>query len=149
LLASSVIAVFMANIASARSLAAACPAHYDVPASPLLRAERGASMASVPVGIRLSREVWARHSAAAQGLGLPLSVYLRQRLDAQDGTAAALAELQATLNGRAAAPAASNEPNISPGLLVELLLLLRQIAGPQRVGLAHKEVERRGLDVWK
>jgi hypothetical protein len=106
-------------------------------------------VASVPVGIRLSTEVWTRHSAAAQALGVPLSVYLRERLDVQDSAATALAELQATLERRAIAPAASNEPAASPGVLVEVLLLLRQIAGPQRVGLAQKEVERRGLDLWK
>jgi hypothetical protein len=115
---------------------------------PLLGSERGASVASVPVGIRLSREAWARHSSAAQALGLPLSVYLRQRLDEKDSTAAALAALQLTLERRVAPPP-GNEPSISLGILVELLLILRQLAGPQRTGLAHKEVERLGLEVWK
>ena len=106
-------------------------------------------MATVPVGIRLSRETWARHSAAAQTLGVPLSVYLRQRLDEQERTAAALADLQAALERKAAAPPKSDEPALSSGLLVEMLLLLRQLAGPQRAGVAQKEVERRGLEAWK
>jgi len=104
---------------------------------------------SVPVGIRLPREVWVRHSAAAQALGLPLSVYLRQRLDKEDGTAVALAELQAALERQAAASPTRDEPRVSHGLLVELLLLLRQVAGPQRADLAQREVERRGLPVWR
>jgi hypothetical protein len=99
-------------------------------------------MATVAVGIRLEREVWERHSAAAQSLGLPLSVYLRQRLDEQDRSEAALAEIRASIERGVAATAASR------GLLVELLLMLRQLAGPQRAGLAQKEVERQGLELW-
>src|SRR6266540_3165762 len=41
-------------------------------------------MATVTVGLRLRSEAWARHSGAAQSLGVPLSTYLRQRLDDQD-----------------------------------------------------------------
>lgn len=113
------------------------------------RASEVLAVASVPVGIRLPREVWARHSAAAQELGLPLSVYLRRRLDREDSTAVALAELQAALERQAAAPPERGEAPASKGLFVELLLLLRQVAGPQRAGLAQREVERRGLPVWK
>lgn len=36
-------------------------------------------------------------------------------------------------------------PAILKGTLVEILLLLRSIAGPQRSGIARKEVERQGL----
>ncbi len=110
---------------------------------PLIGAERGASVASVPVGIRLSREAWARHSAAAQALGLPLSVYLRERLDEKDSTAGALAAVQLTLERRLA----SAESTV--GILVELLLLLRGIVGPQRSAMVYKEVERQGLEPWK
>lgn len=93
-------------------------------------------MATVPVGMRLSTEMWARHSVAAQVLGVPLSVYLRQRLEEQDRTAATLAEIRSSLAHAAAGAEASGEAAISPSLLVEVVLLLRQLAGPQRVGLA-------------
>ncbi len=100
-------------------------------------------MAAVAVGIRLPREVWERHSAAAQSLGMPLSVYLRRLLDERERTATALAEIQASL----ARISGANLPAL-PGILVEMLLILRQIAGPQRSGLAQKEAERQGLEVW-
>jgi hypothetical protein len=103
-------------------------------------------MATVAVGMRLEREVWERHSAAAQSLGLPLSVYLRRRLDDQDRTATALAEIQASFARIASAVA--DKPAAPPGLLLELLLILRQIAGPQKAVIAQKEVERQGLEVW-
>ncbi len=96
----------------------------------------------MPVGVRLSREAWARHSAAAQALGLPLSVYLRQRLDEKDSTAGALAAVELTLERRLA----SAESTL--GILVELLLLLRGIAGPQRSAMVSKEVERQRLKSW-
>jgi hypothetical protein len=99
------------------------------------------------VGIRLEREVWERHSAAAQSLGVPLSVYLRRRLDEQDRTAVALAEIQASLARNAAGGPGANKPTES-GLLVEIVLILRQIAGPQKAVIAQKEVERQGLAVW-
>jgi len=34
------------------------------------------------------------------------------------------------------------------GVLIEMLLLLRSIAGPQKQNAAAGEVERNGLDVW-
>jgi hypothetical protein len=106
-------------------------------------------VATVPVGMRLARETWERHSAAAQLLGLPLGVYLRQRLEEQDRTATALAELRDSLERGVVAARSSAEPAGTRGLLVEMLLILRQLAGPQRAGIAHKEAERLGLQVWK
>lgn len=40
-------------------------------------------------------------------------------------------------------------PECSPGTLVEILLLLRLLAGPQKAALAQAEVHRRGLETWK
>jgi hypothetical protein len=106
-------------------------------------------MTTVNVGVRLCSEAWTRHAAAAQTLGLPLSVYLRQRLDEQDRTAAAVAELQASIERRVTAEVSSRGPSQPRGILIEILLLLRVIAGPQRVAYVQKEVERRGIEVWR
>ena len=35
------------------------------------------------------------------------------------------------------------------GTLVEVLFLMRTIAGPQKTAMVQKEVERRGLASWK
>jgi len=107
-------------------------------------------MATVPVGFRLGREAWERHSAAAQALGVPLGAYLRRRLDEQERLAEELGALRAALERRAChQPTSDGLPAFAPGVLVELLLLLRTIANPQKVAMAQKEVERRGLETWK
>ncbi len=107
-------------------------------------------MTSVAVGLRLRREVWARYSAAAQGLGIPLGTYLRQRLDEKDRLDEQLAALRAEVERRSTLePSAAGTPAFAPGLLVELLLMLRMAVGPQNATVARKEVERRGLETWR
>ena len=105
-------------------------------------------MAMVAVGIRLEREVWERHSAAAQTLGMPLSVYLRQRLDEVDRTGSALAELRSVVERTLAATAARSEPSPPLGMFVEMLYMLRILVGPQKSAMVQKEAERQGLAVW-
>jgi hypothetical protein len=104
-------------------------------------------MAMVAVGIRLEREVWERHSAAAHSLGVPLGVYLRQRLDEHDQATSVLADLKSLIERTVNATEGRSE--IPMGLLIEGLLILRQLAGPQRALMAQKEVERRGLESWR
>jgi hypothetical protein len=129
--------------------AAVRPSYYDRPVHSVIP-ERGVlTMTTVLVGLRLCNEAWTRHAAAAQVLGLPLSTYIRQRLDEQDRTAAAVAELRGALERRAATEASKGEPALSPGVVVEVLLLLRVLAGPERATYVQKEVERRGLEVWR
>ncbi len=108
-------------------------------------------MTTVPIGMRLPSEAWQRYSAAAQRLGLPLSTYLRQRLDDQDHLADELAALRAELQRKATTdePKADGAPAFDPGLLVEMLLLLRMLAGPQNANVAQKEVERRKMKSWR
>jgi hypothetical protein len=106
-------------------------------------------MAKVAVGIRLEREVWERHSAAAQSVGLPLGVYLRRCLEEHDRTASALGELKSLVErSSASGTEEGNGAGLPMGLFIEVLLILRQLAGPQRALIAQKEVERRGLDSW-
>jgi hypothetical protein len=105
-------------------------------------------MASFHVSLRLSHEAWKRYSALAEVSDLPLGTFLRRRLELQDQVLAA-----EDLRGRAAkAPEPEGgekamSPVVMTGTLVEILLLLRSIAGLQRCGVAQKEVERRDLPV--
>jgi hypothetical protein len=105
---------------------------------------------SVPIPIRLDPEVWERYSAEASALDMGLSTYLRQRLQKSDELLGELAALRraverATATVAAPAPAA---PAVSPGTLIEILLLLRSLVGPQKATVAQKEVERRGYESW-
>jgi hypothetical protein len=106
-------------------------------------------MTTVAVGLRLSRESWERHSAAAERLGVPLSTYLRQQLDEQDHLADEVAALRAELERRTPGPATGGNGTIPPGVAIEQLLLLRTLAGPQKANVVQKEVERRGLETWR
>ena len=103
-------------------------------------------MSTVAVGMRLRCEVWERYSAAAQRLGVPLSAYLRQRLDDQDRWAEEFAALRVELEHKAATSKPGSVPSFTSGVLVEMLLLLRMMAGPQRSDLAQREVERRKME---
>jgi len=103
-------------------------------------------MATVAVGIRFEREVWARHSAAAQARGIPLGTYLRQLLDEHEQVAIALGELRASLERRVGDKEENSGPPASQAAILEMLIILRQLAGPQRAGVAQAEVERQGLE---
>ena len=108
-------------------------------------------MESATVGVRLRNDVWSRYSAEAQAHGVPLSSYLRQRLEREDQFEGELAALRRAVE-RSAPPPASATPAPAPlpaGALVEVLLLLRSLVGPQKATVAQKEVERRGLETWR
>jgi hypothetical protein len=101
-------------------------------------------MASFHVSFRISHDAWKRYSTEAEVRDLPLGTYLRRRLEQQDQVLAA--EL---LRARPATPPEADRGPTSPaamrGTLVEMAILLRSIAGPQRSNMARKEVERQGL----
>jgi hypothetical protein len=108
-------------------------------------------MSSNNVGFRLGRDAWNRYSAEAQQRGVALGTHLRQRLEEQDRLIAELI-LHATVAHNAAAHQKAREesaPGTEPGTLIEVLLLVRSIAGPQKTDMAHKEVERLGIATWK
>lgn len=105
-------------------------------------------METATVGVRLKGDVWIRYSAEAQAQGMPLGSYLRRRLEEQDSLAGELAALRHTMERALAALAYGGTRAPPDGTLVEVLLLLRSIAGPQKAAVAQKEVERRGLETW-
>ena len=106
-------------------------------------------MNSTKVTIWLSSDAWTRYSIEAQGRRIALATYLRQRLEEQDRLVAELALRAATEQSAAAGEQpAGAAPASDSGTIVEVLLLLRSIAGPQKSAVARKEVERRGLASW-
>jgi hypothetical protein len=106
-------------------------------------------MSSIKVNVRLSTDAWARYSAEAQAQRVAVATYLRQRLEHEDRVIAELAVRAATEQDAAARDRpATDDPPTDSGTLVEVLLLLRSIAGPQKSAMVHKEVERLGLTSW-
>lgn len=106
-------------------------------------------METMTVGVRLRSDAWARYSAEAQALGVSMGAYLRRRLEEQDEIAASLDALRAAVERAAlVAPTAALPPRLE-GTMVELLLLLRSIANPQKTAMVHAEVMRRGLESFE
>ena len=115
-------------------------------------------MSSNNAHLRLSPDTWARYSADARARGVALGTYLRQRLEDQDRLVAELAIRAAAEQDAATRDQPQTSGNGSPsptsgsstdsGTLVEVLLLLRSMVGPQKSAMVHKEVERLGLSSW-
>lgn len=99
------------------------------------------------VHFRLSHEAWARYSTQAQALEMALGTYLRLRLEQQDEfLAGELAKLKL-----AAQPPPAAKPDHDPlsGTLLQMLILLRMLVGPEKTRIASKEAERRGFTVME
>lgn len=103
------------------------------------------------IPLRLTVEKRELYEAQAMAAELPLSTYLRNRLERED---AVLDELQ--MLRRAVERMADRAPGgvqVGDGLqgmggvLLEMLLTLRQLAGAKN-DLAQKEIARLGYDVW-
>jgi hypothetical protein len=100
-----------------------------------------------PIKLRLSVEKEVIYQAEAQARGKPLGTYLRERLEVQDDLAAELAALRRAIDrapGRSDGTAASADM----GVMLELLLLVRSIAGPQKMQMVQQELQRIGLSIW-
>ena len=105
-------------------------------------------MESIHVSFRLSRDAWERYSDEAQALGVALGTYLRNRLEHVDRFLASELALRAGPAQATAAPAPAGPAPLPPSVLLELLLVVRQLASPEKVGIAQGELRRLGLDVW-
>ena len=106
-------------------------------------------MGTTHVTIRLSDAAWARYSANAEIQGVPLGTYLRSRLERQDEFLESELALRALPPAPATPePASKGDPPLPPGALLEVILLLRVVAGPQASRMVHAELTRLGLEFW-
>lgn len=109
-----------------------------------------------PLTVRLTPEKHALYEAAAAHSGKPLSTYLRERLEEADKVAEELFALRRSVAGLhnkiedlaeiAPSVEAAREDVSSPQ--VEALMLLRAIAGTERIKVVHGELRRLGLPIW-
>lgn len=110
-----------------------------------------------PINIRLSIASEAAYEAEARSRNLPLRTYLRQKLEKGDDITEEISRLRIAIeqislssqqsNGTSGESLASGGQNLS--ILLEILLLLRQIAQPHRVQLAQQELRRLGFEIWE
>ncbi|KKO70264.1 hypothetical protein AAV32_17475 (plasmid) [Kerstersia gyiorum] len=110
-----------------------------------------------PVQLRLSPDKRMIYEDEAARQGKALATYLRERLEAQDDEQARSAALRAELaNGMAelrgiverGGSSTPGDKTGDPSILLELLILMRAVAGPDRIKMAHAELRRQGLSVW-
>lgn len=110
---------------------------------------------SDPIPLRLKVEQRERYEEHAANANVPLSTYIRERLEEQDVAMQEITRLRRAVE-RLADSADGNDQNRGAGmvdsstlgLLVEMLLTVRTIAGGKSTA-AQKEVERMGLNVWR
>jgi hypothetical protein len=117
------------------------------------------------VRVRLTEGQMLIYTAEAERRGVPVSTYLRDRLAEADTVNEDVASIRAAMidmgetmdelrdrpaDRQATAPAqvaqTSNEPT---AVQVETLLLLRALAGAQKLQMVMAEVERQGFTPWK
>ena len=116
-----------------------------------------------PIQIRLNVEKQAIYEDEAARLNKPLGTYLRERLEAEDVTRGELNTLrheigiglsairQTVEDGggkRGTATAATALSQINNALMLEMVLLMREIGGPERVKRTQAELKRQGLQMW-
>lgn len=104
---------------------------------------------SIP--LRLTVEKREMYEAQAMAAEMPLSTFLRERLEREDALLEELQMLRRVFE-RVAERAPGNEKGASgdintSAVLLEMLLILRQLGGAKS-GLAQKELERQGIEVW-
>lgn len=102
------------------------------------------------IPLRLTVEKRELYEARAWQQGLPLSTYLRNRLERDD---VLLEGADAQTSRRASGRSSTRSGKSTAGggdmtaVLLEMLLTLRQLGGAKS-GLAQKELERQGITLW-
>jgi hypothetical protein len=103
------------------------------------------------IQLRLTVEKRELYEAQAMAAELPLSTYLRNRLESEDAVLDELQMLRRAVERMTdQAPGESQHSNGLQGMdgvLLEMLLTLRQLAGAKN-DLAQKEIARQGYEVW-
>lgn len=118
-----------------------------------------------PINIRLTPEKQAIFEEQAAAQGKRLGTYLRERLEGDESARAELDALRHELGlgltsirhavedglkkrGSATQSTTSTSSQINDGLLLEMVLLLRAIGGPEKMKVAQAEIKRQGLNAW-
>lgn len=108
------------------------------------------------IPIRLSDAVWAHYSTRAQHADMPLSTYLRHRLETEDSVLQEVERLRSAVEAlledmprppTEPAPATGAKPAIAGdtnAFMAEVLLLLRSVVPGEKRHAVAKELARQG-----
>lgn len=100
--------------------------------------------------IRMTEETYAKWQDLASIHHKDLGPYLLERLEAGERVEDELRELR-VLFSRLARPGNTGAQDSAQerGAMLEMLLILRQIGGPQKSKIAQAEVQRLGFSLWQ
>ncbi len=106
-----------------------------------------------PIQLRLSIEKQLLYEKEAAAKNLPLSTWLRKRLEEEDEVLEQINALRRSVefSKEGEGGVSENDQGILSKTLavnLEILILLRQISQPQKVQMAQQELKRLGFEVW-
>ena len=96
------------------------------------------------ITIRLPPEQRLLYEAEAARRGQSLSTYLRERLEKSESSSPELQNLQDLLKNLSPSSASHDQ-----GILLEMLLLLRYIASPEKLNLVRRDLKRLNIPIWQ
>lgn len=100
--------------------------------------------------IRMTEETYAKWQYIASVHYKDLGPYLLERLEASERVEEDLRDLRVLFSRLIqAGKSDTSEASKELGTLLEILLTLRQIAGPQKSNMAQAEVRRQGFSTWQ
>jgi hypothetical protein len=97
-----------------------------------------------PINIRLSAEKRFLYEAEAAHRGQSLGVYLRERLEQSEASSHELQKIHDLLKNLTSSSSSHDQ-----GILLEILLILRYIASPEKLNLVRKDLKRLNVPVWQ
>lgn len=97
-----------------------------------------------PINIRLSPEKRFLYETEAARQGQSLGVYLRERLEQSEASSHELQKIHDLLKNLTSSSSSHDQ-----GILLEILLILRYIASPEKLNLVRRDLKRLNIPVWQ
>ena len=97
-----------------------------------------------PINIRLSAEKRFLYETEAAHRGQSLGVYLRERLEKSESSSHELQNIHDLLKNLTSSSSSHDQ-----GILLEILLLLRYMAGTEKLYMVRNDLNRLNIPTWK